>query len=156
MSLAMPSAATAQSLVEHALSVSTADDCIVIVRDHTSANLRWANNTLTTNGVMHGLSVTVMSFIRSGEGVATGSVSGSATTQGQVDELVRAADAAARAGSPAEDANELVRDTASPDWDEPRCRRTSTSMTGSRRSSERRSAGPPPAGGCSTGSSTTR
>ena len=119
MSLTLPSAATAQSLVEHALSASVADDCIVIVNDHTSANLRWANNTLTTNGVMHGLSVTVISFVRSAEGTATGSVSGSATTQGQVDDLVRAADAAARAGSPAEDANDLVRDTTSPDWDEP-------------------------------------
>ncbi len=118
MSVAMPSAATPQSLVEHALSVSTADDCIVIARDHTSANLRWANNTLTTNGVMHGISVTVISFIRSGDGTATGSVSGSATTQGQVDELVRAADAAARAGSPAEDANDLVGDATSPDWDD--------------------------------------
>jgi predicted Zn-dependent protease len=68
--------------------------------------------------VMHGISVTVISFIRSGDGEATGSVTGSATTQGQVDDLVRAADAAARAGSPAEDANELVRDNASPDWDE--------------------------------------
>ena len=45
---------TAQQLVEHALATSTADDCIAIVRDATSANLRWANNTLTTNGVMHG------------------------------------------------------------------------------------------------------
>ena len=44
---------TPQQLVEHALASSTADDCIVIVRDATSANLRWANNTLTTNGVMH-------------------------------------------------------------------------------------------------------
>jgi predicted Zn-dependent protease len=113
------SAATAQSLVDHALAASVADDCVVIVNDHTSANLRWANNTLTTNGVMHGISVTVISFVRRAEGVATGSVTGSATTQGQVDELVRAADAAARAGSPAEDANELVRDATSTDWDEP-------------------------------------
>ena len=44
-----------QSLVEHALAASMADDCVVIVRDSTSANLRWANNTLTTNGVMHGV-----------------------------------------------------------------------------------------------------
>ena len=41
--------------MEHALATSTADDCIAIVRDATSANLRWANNTLTTNGVMHGV-----------------------------------------------------------------------------------------------------
>ena len=51
---------TSQQLVEHALAASTADDCIAIVRDVTSANLRWANNTLTTNGVMHGISMTVI------------------------------------------------------------------------------------------------
>jgi predicted Zn-dependent protease len=109
---------TPQSLVEHALATSIADDCIVIVRDKTSANLRWANNTLTTNGVMHGIAVTVISFIRSADGVATGSVSGSASSQAQVTALVEAADAAARAGAPAEDANDLVRDRASDDWDD--------------------------------------
>ncbi|MCW2765158.1 MAG: hypothetical protein JWO11_1117 [Nocardioides sp.] len=109
---------TPQSLVEHALATSIADDCIVIVTDRTSANLRWANNTLTTNGVMHGISVTVISFIRTADGVSTGSVSGSASSQAQVSDLVTAADAAARAGSPAEDANELVRDRSSADWDD--------------------------------------
>ncbi len=87
-----------QSLVEHALATSMADDCVVIVRDATSANLRWANNTLTTNGVMHGVHVSVVSFVDQAGGVATRlGVSGSATTQAEVDELVRAADAAARA-----------------------------------------------------------
>jgi predicted Zn-dependent protease len=108
-----------QSFVEHALATSIADDCIVIVRDKTSANLRWANNTLTTNGVMHGLDVTVISFVRGAEGVATGSVAGTATDQAGVTALVEAADAAARAGSPAEDAAELVRDAVSADWAEP-------------------------------------
>ncbi|MEP9365152.1 metallopeptidase TldD-related protein [Nocardioides sp. CN2-186] len=107
-----------QSFVEHALATSIADDCIAIVRDRTSANLRWANNTLTTNGVTHGLDVTVISFIRTGAGVATGSVTGNATDQAGVTALVEAADAAARASSPAEDAAELVRDKASPDWDD--------------------------------------
>jgi predicted Zn-dependent protease len=106
-----------QSLVEHALATSVADDCLVIVRDRTSANLRWANNTLTTNGVMHGVGVTVISFVTGVDGVATGSRSGSATTQAQVSTLVEAADAEARAASAAEDANPLVADTpASPDW----------------------------------------
>ncbi len=84
---------TPQSLVEHALATTMSDECVVIVRDTTSANLRWANNTLTTNGVMHGVSVTVISFVRTGsglEGTATGSVSGSASTQAQVSDLVRA------------------------------------------------------------------
>ena len=108
---------TPQSLVDHALAVSTADDCIAIVRNSTSANLRWANNTLTTNGVMHGVTVTVVSFIRSAGGVASGSVTGSASSQAQVSALVEAADAAARAGTPAEDANDLVTGAAAPDWD---------------------------------------
>ncbi len=109
---------TPQSFVEHAVATSIADDCFVIVRDHTSANLRWANNTLTTNGVMHGVDVTVISFIRSGDGVSVGSTSGSATTQAAVTALVEAADTAARASTPAEDAGELLRDRVSPDWEE--------------------------------------
>ena len=108
-----------QSMVDHAVATSIADDCIAIVHDKTSANLRWANNTLTTNGVMHGVTVTIISFVRQAGGVSTGSVSGSATDQAQVTSLVRAADAAARAGSPAEDAQPLVRGGAvTGDWDD--------------------------------------
>lgn len=114
----MTSVMTPQSLVEHALATSTADDCICIVRNSTSANLRWANNTLTTNGVMHGVNVTIVSFVRHADGVSSGSVSGSASSQAQVSALVEAADAAARAGSPAEDANDLVTGDAAADWDE--------------------------------------
>ena len=109
-----------QSLVEHALASSMSDDCVAIVHDSTSANLRWANNTLTTNGVMHALHVTVVSFVKQSGGVSVGSVSGSATTQAEVDALVRAADASARGASPAEDADDLVADRTSADWaDEP-------------------------------------
>jgi len=111
-------AATPQSLVEHALATSTGDDCIAVVRDSSRANLRWANNTLTTNGVMHAVDVTIVSFVRSAGGTSSGSVSGSATTQAQVTALVEAADAAARAGSPAEDAADLVTGDATLDWDE--------------------------------------
>lgn len=108
------SAPTPQEFVEHALATSTADDCMVIVRATTSANLRWANNTLTTNGVMAGLDVTVVSFV----GAASASTSASATTLDGVTALVEAADAAAREAEPAEDAAELVRDRVSPDWDD--------------------------------------
>ncbi len=114
--------ATPQALVEHALARSTADDCIAIVNNGTHANLRWANNTLTTNGVMHDVHVTVISFVRVGTGddggVATGSVSGSASTLQGVAELVAAADSAARAGSPAEDEAELISAAAGADWDD--------------------------------------
>ena len=107
---------TPQDLVEHALKVSQADSCIVTVRDSTSANLRWANNTLTTNGVMHQVSLNVISFVGAGQGTAAGSVTGSASSGEQVAALVEAADAAARESNPAEDAAELVAGSAADDW----------------------------------------
>ena len=110
---------TPQDLVEHALATTAADDCVVIVHDSTSANLRWANNTLTTNGVMRDVSVTVVSFHGTGQGTASGSVSASASTTDQVDRIVQAADAAARDGSDAEDAAELPTGGESGDWAEP-------------------------------------
>ncbi|MFC6342896.1 PmbA/TldA family metallopeptidase, partial [Nocardioides hankookensis] len=90
----MTTPVTPQSFVEHALATSIADDCAVIVHDRTSANLRWANNTLTTNGVMHGLDVTVIAFVRGADGVATGSVTGTVADQAGVTAVVEAADAA--------------------------------------------------------------
>lgn len=115
----MSTSLTPQQLVDTALARSSADDCVVLVQDTTSANLRWANNTLTTNGVSHRLQVTVVAFVRSGDGTATGSASSSATTAEQVESLVAAADAAARASAPAEDAAPLVPGTGSgaEDWD---------------------------------------
>ena len=42
----------AQRAVEHALKAARADDCVVIAEETSAANLRWAGNTLTTNGAM--------------------------------------------------------------------------------------------------------
>jgi predicted Zn-dependent protease len=111
-------ASTVQDLVERAVATSTADDCIVVGHHRTSANLRWANNTLTTNGVMRGVDVTVIAFSRHSGGVCVGSVSGSAASVEQVDALVAAADAAARAADPARDAQDLVAGDADPGWDD--------------------------------------
>ncbi len=108
-----------QDLVERVLVASTADDCVAILRWGDSANLRWAGNTLTTNGVLRRCSLTVVSFTGRGAGTATGSVTGSATTHEQVDGLVAEADAAAAAGSPAEDEAPLVVRDPAPDWDDP-------------------------------------
>lgn len=108
-----------QQLVEHALRASRSDHCVAIVHDSMSANLRWANNTLTTNGVMHEITVSVVALHGLGEGTAAGSVSASAASTEQVDRIVEAADAAARAGSPAEDAADLPVGDAAEDWFEP-------------------------------------
>ena len=112
-------AASPQELVEHALKTTSSDQCVVIVHDSTSANLRWANNTLTTNGVMHHVSVTVVAFHGTGEGTASGSVSASAASTEQVTRIVEQADAAARASSPAEDAAELPDGGVDDSWFDP-------------------------------------
>ncbi|HET6627099.1 MAG TPA: metallopeptidase TldD-related protein [Nocardioidaceae bacterium] len=109
-------APTPQDLVEHALKTSRSDACIVIVRDSTSANLRWARNTLTTNGVMHSVTVTVVAFAGAGEGTASGSTTATAASTEQVSAIVEAADAAAADSTPAEDAADLVTGDAADDW----------------------------------------
>ena len=108
-----------QELVEHALAASRSDRCITLVQVSHHANLRWANNTLTTNGVMHGARVTVIGFVDKPDGVAAGSVTGTAATLVQVGALVEAADAAAAASRPADDAAELTREVAATDWQDP-------------------------------------
>ncbi|HET6562331.1 MAG TPA: TldD/PmbA family protein [Marmoricola sp.] len=108
-----------QELVEHALAASAADRCVVLAEVGSRANLRWADNTLTTNGVMRHSTVTVISFVDTDGGTAAGSVSGTAATREQVTRLVEAADAAARSSLPADDAAELVDGPASADWEEP-------------------------------------
>jgi predicted Zn-dependent protease len=112
-------AASPQDLVEHALAASTSAHCVAIVQDSTSANLRWAGNTLTTNGVMHSISVTVVALHETSAGTAAGSVTASAASTDQVTRIVEAADAAARSGSPAEDAADLPPGEAADDWFDP-------------------------------------
>jgi len=101
-----------QRLVEHALETSTSEQCIAIVNDTTSANLRWANNTLTTNGVMHAIDVTVIAF----QGAGNASVSGTAASLDQVAALVASADRAAAVAPAAEDRAELVTGDSAGDW----------------------------------------
>lgn len=115
----MSTAEAPQHLVEAGLAASTADACIVLVDRSASANLRWANNTLTTNGVMHGGDISVISFVAGAHGTATASVSRSGATLDAVRGVVAAADAAARAADAAEDAAPLIAGEASADWDEP-------------------------------------
>jgi len=110
---------TPHELVETALADSKADDCIVLVTRSSSANLRWANNTLTTNGVMSGSQVSVISIVSGERGVAAAALSRSASTVDEVRDLVAAADDAARAAGPAEDAAPLVDGETDPSWEDP-------------------------------------
>jgi predicted Zn-dependent protease len=115
----MPSPMTPQEIVERCLELSKADDCVVLVDESDSANLRWANNTLTTNGVMRSRAVTVIATLADAEGSAAGVIARSAVTPETLEPLVRAAEQAARDNGPAEDAQSLVPGEAADQWDQP-------------------------------------
>ncbi|MGW3246728.1 metallopeptidase TldD-related protein [Streptomyces sp. NPDC001070] len=95
-------------IVERALELSRADGCVVIADEGSSANLRWAGNALTTNGVTRGRTLTVIATVNGAQGTASGVVSRAAVTADELEPLVRAAEAAARDAGPAEDAQPLV------------------------------------------------
>ena len=110
---------TPQELVERALGLSRTDGCVVLAQETSSTNLRWASNTLTTNGVMRGRSFTVIAMVDGAEGTASGSFARSNVSVEDLAPLVRAAEAAAHAAGPAEDARPLVPGGApSPHWGE--------------------------------------
>ena len=97
-----------QDLVERALDLSRADGCVVIAEESSSTNLRWAGNTLTTNGEMRGRSFTVVAMVDGAEGTASGALTRSNVSADEIETVVRAAESAARAAAPAEDARPLV------------------------------------------------
>lgn len=111
-------ASTPQEIVERALAESAADDCFVVVDDGSSTNLRWANNTLTTNGEAHGRTVTVISYAGGSRGTASASLSRSARTSADVADLVHAADAAAQDAGPSPDAAPLAEGVDRPSGDD--------------------------------------
>ncbi|MEU9560250.1 metallopeptidase TldD-related protein [Streptomyces fumanus] len=108
MSARTPRTSKPHEIVERALELSRADACVVIADEESSANLRWAGNALTTNGVTRGRTLTVVATVDGKEGTASGVVSRSAVTPDELEPLVRAAEAAARGAGPAEDAQPLV------------------------------------------------
>jgi predicted Zn-dependent protease len=109
--------APAHEVVEAALAVSRDVGCAVLVRDSSDAELRFANNTTTTNGVRRSRSVTVVSI----EEVQGGIAAGSATRSGVVDvaDLVRCAQEAAASAPAAEDASALLGGASDRAFDEP-------------------------------------
>jgi len=96
-----------QDAVERALQAATCDDCVVIAEETSAANLRWAGNTLTTNGVSSSRRLTVIAIIRDGTAARAGVVSRAGVRGGQIGEIVAEAEKAAAESPPAEDAQEL-------------------------------------------------
>jgi predicted Zn-dependent protease len=99
---------TPQQTVEQALGAARCEDCVVIAEETSSANLRWAGNTLTTNGISRSRRLTVIAVSRRGDEASAGVVSRAGVGEDQIGDVVAEAEKAAAEGSPAEDAQPLV------------------------------------------------
>ncbi|WP_099022988.1 metallopeptidase TldD-related protein [Mycolicibacterium palauense] len=117
----------AQDVVEQALAIAAqagnADETIVLVREHSEASLRWAGNSMTTNGVSVSRTLTVVSIVRRGESAHVGSVASSEVDPAVLPALVAASQAAAQSAPAARDAFPLLTGTTGtslpPDWGDP-------------------------------------
>ncbi len=100
-------------MVERALAASTADGCVAIVDETTEANIRWANNTLTTNGVTRQVSLTCVAVVGSSVGVV------SRAGAFDIADVVAEAEASARTAPAAEDFAPLIGAAPEHGWDAP-------------------------------------
>jgi predicted Zn-dependent protease len=112
----------AQHAIDVALEAATklgrAADTIVLVTDRSATSLRWANNSMTTNGASTARQTTVISIARQGDTARVGSLSTAEVEQSAIEELVAASQAAAVAAPEARDAAPLLSgNTAPDDWD---------------------------------------
>jgi predicted Zn-dependent protease len=94
---------TLDELAARALAVSRADGCVVLVEQTRSADVRWANNTMTTNGSSTDARLSVVSILDGRVGVATRTVG----RRLDVPAAVRASEAAAAVSRPSPDADAL-------------------------------------------------
>ena len=102
----------AGAVVERALAASKADEAIVIVTDAHEASLRWAGNSMTTNGSSVSRDWAVISVFRDGPNAArVGSISSTSVDPAEIEAVVRASEEAARTATPARDAMPLLEPT---------------------------------------------
>ena len=107
---------TLQDTLERVLSLSRADACIVVGSASSSVNVRWANNTSTTNGVVEAVELSVVSVIDR----RVGAVSVSYFPEDSLERLVRQSEAVCAGKPEAEDYMPLVDGDGFPaDWELP-------------------------------------
>jgi len=107
-----------QQVVDEALKAARADETIVIVTDRAEASLRWANSSMTTNGVSSARSMSVISIVRDFEKARVGSVQTSEVDPAVIRDVVAASEDAARAAPEARDNAPLITGSdVAGDWD---------------------------------------
>ena len=110
----------AQQVAELALQAATVDETIVIVTDSSDASLRWAGNSMTTNGVSTTRVITVISIVRKGNTSHTGTIRTSDVNPAAIGAVVAIAEQAAHAAPEARDSAPVLSGGGTPDdWNQP-------------------------------------
>ena len=113
---------SAQQVIDSALAEAArqgkADETIVTVTDRSDAALRWANNSMTTNGVSVQRTTTVVSVVRRGDRGHVASLTSSEVDPAVIPALVAASQEAALSAPEARDAAPPLPASDTPaDWD---------------------------------------
>ncbi len=82
--------------------------CTLIISEKTEANLRWANNAITTNGQMHSVSATAIVYQKSNGDWRYGQMNGPIATVADLQALYEDAAEQATSATAAPDASDLV------------------------------------------------
>jgi predicted Zn-dependent protease len=107
-----------QEIVERALELLGPDRGTVLVEHSTITNLRWANSTLTTNGMAERRTVHIVAHPEVPGGIGSGTTSGVVDSVDGLDALIARARAEALGAGPAQDAAaEVPGRPESPRWD---------------------------------------
>lgn len=115
----IPAQQVVDLVLAEAARVGGADETIVMVRDTADASLRWAGNSMTTNGESVQRSTIVVAIVRSEDGAKVGSLSSTDVDPAAIPALVAASQNAARSAPDARDAVPLLSGGATPDdWDQ--------------------------------------
>ena len=107
-------------VLAEAARLSGADETIVLVTDRSTASLRWAGNSMTTNGESVSRDTTVISIVRRGDAAFVGSVKSSEVDPASIGALVSASQQAANAAPEARDGAPALTGSGLPaDWEDP-------------------------------------
>jgi len=107
-------------VLDEAAKLGRADETMVLVTDRVEATLRWAGNSMTTNGVSVSRSIAVISIVRQGDSAFISTMVSADVDPRVIPGLVAASQEAARSAPEAGDAAPLLADGVEPaDWDAP-------------------------------------
>lgn len=116
----IPAAEVVGIALAEAAKRSEVDETMVLVSERSTAALRWAGNSMTTNGETISRETTVLSIVRRGDGAHVGSVSSSEVDPSAIAGLVAASQQAANAAPEARDSAPGLTGAGEPaDWGAP-------------------------------------